>query len=120
MSKHHLSALELSLSKRGWQRIAEHPGDEYGISSRWEIQRSSNSPNLFIKFDGLGPEGDVCLPIEESYGCHLRGHASISLYFRGVNRSSRIWEQELTDYVKALDEAGERGYQSPDEDTRND
>jgi hypothetical protein len=120
MSKHHLQALENSLSRRGWCLIAVHPGDEYRISATWEIQRSSHSPKLFIDFDGFGPEGDVCLPIEECYGCHLRGRESIGLYFRRVNRSSRIWEQELTNFVEALDDNGGLGGQSAVNGTEHD
>src|SRR4051812_26716336 len=28
---------------------------------------------LLVDFDGLGPDGDACLPLAESYGCQVRG-----------------------------------------------
>lgn len=103
MSKPHLRALEEALARKGWRILAVHPGDDYQISATWEIQRSSNEPSLFIDFDGLGGEGDFCLPLEESYGCQVRGRKSASLYFRPVNRSRKLWEQELAEFVRSLD-----------------
>jgi hypothetical protein len=112
MSQHHLRALKNALSHRGWHIVAVHPGDEYRIAATWEIQQNPGSRNLFIEFDGLGPEGDVCLSLEECYGCHVRGQESIGLYFRRVRRSSRIWKQELMDFVEALDHTGKRASRS--------
>ena len=56
-----------------------------------------------IDFDGMGPDGDRCLALDESYGCQVRGRASISLYFRRVNRSRELWQRELAEFVQKLD-----------------
>lgn len=106
MSKPHLRELEEALARKGWRIVAVHPGDDYRIAATWEIQRSSSQPSLFIDFDGMGPEGDTCLPLEESYGCQVRVREKVSLYFRRVNKSRRLWEQELTAFVRALDDYG--------------
>ena len=106
MSKPHLRALEEALASKGWRVVAVHPGDGYHISATWEILRSSNQPSLLIDFEGMGPDGDCCLPLEESYGCRARGREAVGLYFRRVNRSQSLWEQELTDFVQSLDEEG--------------
>jgi hypothetical protein len=105
MSKPHLRALEEALARRGWRLVAAHPGDDYRISATWEIRCSGHS-SLFIDFDGMGPDGDYCLPLEASYGCKIRGREAVALYFRKVNRSRPLWEQELAAFVRALDDDG--------------
>jgi hypothetical protein len=102
MSQPHLRALEDALSRRGWRVVASHPGNDYEIAATWEIRRSSSEPSLFIDFDGMGPNGDICLPLETSYGCNIRG-STIGLYFRRVNKSRPLWEQELAEFVRTLD-----------------
>jgi hypothetical protein len=102
MSKPHLRALEEALARRGWRVAAVHPGDDYRISATWEIRRSGDRSSLFIDFDGMGLDGDRCLPLEESYGCAVRGRDSVSLYFRKINRSRQLWEKELADFVEVL------------------
>jgi hypothetical protein len=104
MSKPHLRALEDALARKGWRIVVVHPGDDYRISATWEIQRSSSQPSLLIDFHGMGPDGDYCLPLEESYGCQVRRRESVSLYFRRVNKSRELWEQELAAFVQALDD----------------
>jgi hypothetical protein len=104
MSKPHLRALEEALTRKGWRIIAVHPGDDYGISATWEVRRSSNQPSLFLDFNGMGPDGNYCLPLEESYGCQVRGRQAVGLYFRRVNRGQALWERELAAFVQALDE----------------
>jgi hypothetical protein len=106
MSKPHLRALETALARKGWRAIAVHPGNDYDIAATWEIQRSASESRLFIDFDGLRPDGDCCLLLEESYGCTLRGRSSVDLYFRRVNKSRELWQQEVAQFVRALDEAG--------------
>jgi len=103
MSKPHLQELEQALARRGWEVIAVHPGDGYSISATWEILRSSRQPSLFIEFDGMDADGDSRLLLEESYGCQVRGRKVARLYFRRVNRSRSLWEQELAAFVDALD-----------------
>jgi hypothetical protein len=109
MSKPHLRALEEALLRKGWRVIAVYPGDGYRISATWEVQRSSRQPNRFIDFDGL--DDMVCLPLEESYGCHVRGRPAKDeaawLYFRRPNRSRDLWEQDLAAFVLALDNVGD-------------
>src|SRR5262245_57496309 len=103
MSTAHLSALEGALSRRGWRVVAAHPGDDYSISATRELQRSGGEGTLLIDFDGMGPEGDKCLTLQESYACQVRGQRAHSLYFRRVNRSRTLWEQELAVFVRSLD-----------------
>jgi hypothetical protein len=98
-----LAALEAALAQRGWRVVAVHPGDDYRISATWEVRRSSREPSLLIDFDGMGAEGDCCLPLEESYGCLVRGRGAASLYFRRVKKSRSVWEQELAAFVRTLD-----------------
>lgn len=49
----------------------------------------------------------VCLPIEQSYGCHIRGQKSCGLYFgrRGEGRSQirQAWKDELKLFIQTLD-----------------
>ncbi len=108
MSKPHLRALEEALLRKGWRVIAVHAGDDYRISATWEIERSSRQPSQFIDFDGM--DDMVCLPLEESYGCHIRGRAATDraawLYFRRPNKSRELWEQDLAAFVLALDSEG--------------
>jgi hypothetical protein len=108
VSKPHLLALEEALLRKGWRVVAVHPGDDYRISATWEIQRSSRGPSLFIDFDGL--DDLACLPLEESYGCHVRGRPAkdetARLYFRRPNKSRTLWEQDLAAFVLALDNEG--------------
>jgi hypothetical protein len=115
MSTPHLNALENALARRGWQAVAVHPGDDYRISATWELIRGDAS--LLIDFDGMGPEGDYCLQLAESYGCHLRGHPLQGLYFRRVNRSRELWEKELAEFVQSLDDmAAGKPDNEPDRD----
>lgn len=105
MSQPHLRALEEALARRGWRVVAVHPGDDYQISATWEIQRSGQ-PSLLLDFDGMDAAGDRCLPIEQSHGCQVRGRSALDLYFRRVNKSRSLWEQELAAFVLALDNTG--------------
>lgn len=104
MSKSHLCALETALARKGWRVVAVYPGNDYDIASTWEIRRNASAPSLFIDFDGLMLDGDGCLPLEKSYGCMLRNRSSIGLYFRRVNKSREHWEQDLTQFMRALDD----------------
>lgn len=82
--------------------VAVHPGDDYRISASWELHRGGGD-RLFLDFDGLSPDGDVCLPLTESYGCHARGRSRVGLYFGRVSRSREHWERELAEFVRSLD-----------------
>jgi hypothetical protein len=109
LSVSHLDSLEQSLAQRGWRVVAIHTGDGVRISASWEIQRSTKQPTLIIDFDGLEPDGGNCLPLEESYGCRLRGHAGFSLYFRRKMTSRReFWNADLESFLDALDEVAIR------------
>jgi hypothetical protein len=102
MSAPHLRALEEALGRRGWRVAAVHAGDGYRVAATWEVRRGGS--RLLIDFDGLSPDGDTCLPLAEGYGCRVRGRPSSSLYFRRVRRSRVIWERELAEFVRSLDE----------------
>ncbi len=105
MSREHWQGLEAALGRRGWRIVAVHAGDGYAISASWEIQRSSRRPSLFIDFDGL--DDMTCLPLEQSYACHVRGSSprdgASSLYFRPPNKSRALWEKDLAAFVANLD-----------------
>lgn len=107
MSQPHLQALERALIRKGWRIVAVLPGNDYNVSATWQIQRGTSDPTLFIDFDGL--DDMECLPLEESYGCQVRGRPagdeSAGLYFRRPNRSRPLWEQDLAAFVLALDKA---------------
>ncbi len=109
MSKPHLRALEEALARRGWRVVAVHPGDGYCIAATWEVRRSTSHPSVLIDFNGfngMGPDSDICLRLEESYGCQVRGREAVGLYFGRINRSRAHWEQELAAFVQALDDEG--------------
>jgi hypothetical protein len=106
MSRPHLRALEAALARKGWRVVAIHPGNDYDITVTWEVRRSASEPSLFIDFYGLRLDGDGCLPLEESYACTLRGRSSVDLYFRRVNKSRELWQQDVAQFVRALDDAG--------------
>lgn len=61
--------------------------------------------STFIAFEGL--DDLVTLPLEQSYGCYVRGRESVSLYFgrRGENDSKRkrIWQNDLMRFVNGLE-----------------
>jgi hypothetical protein len=102
----HLRDLGAALGRRGWRVVAVHPGDGYRVSATWELQRGGRDGSLLIDFDGLRPDGDVCLPLEKSYGCRVQGQPTVSLYFRRPRRSRELWQQELAEFVRSLDNAG--------------
>jgi len=104
MSEWHLDQLRNALERRGWRIIAEHPGNDYEISASWELARSKNQTTIFIDFEGL--DDMITLPIEKSYGCHLRGYGSSSLYFRkrgeGDSKKRQLWQEELNEFIESL------------------
>jgi hypothetical protein len=122
MSKPHLRALEEALLRKGWRILAVHPGDDYRISATWEIQRNNCEPSLFIDFDGL--DDMACLPLEESYGCHIRGRSAKDetawLYFRRPNKSRELWEKDVAAFVLTLENEGDREIESAADRPRND
>lgn len=107
MAQWHLDELKNNIERRGWRVLSQQDGDEYRISATWVIQRRTQSEPLFIDFDGL--DDLKTLPIEQSYGCEVREHPSISLYFsrKGHKTSSRSrranWRQGVSDFVAQLD-----------------
>ena len=108
MSKFHLQSLEETLGRRGWRIVAVCPGNDYDVSASWEILRSTNRPSQFIDFYGL--EDLACLPLDESYGCRIRGRSAkdeaASLYFRKPIKSRDLWEKDLEAFVLALENVG--------------
>jgi hypothetical protein len=105
VSESHLRALENALARKGWRVVARMHGHGYRISASWGIQRSTQQPDLLLDFDGMDESGDFCLPVEESYGCQVRGHPAAFLHFRRPQRSRRLWEQELAAFIRELEYA---------------
>ncbi len=105
MAQWHLDELKNHIERRGWRILAQQDGDEYRISATWVIQRSTQFEPLFVDFNGL--DDLKTLPIEQSYGCEVREHSSVSLYFskKGHKTSSHHanWRQEVSDFVAQLD-----------------
>jgi hypothetical protein len=106
MAQWHLNELRDSLERRGWRVIAEEAGDEYSISGTWVIQRSAQAEPLLIDFEGL--DDMATLPLEQSYGCCVRGHSLEGLYFgkRGHQTSSQRgkWNKEVSRFVTHIDQ----------------
>ena len=101
----HLQEIRDALESRGWRFVAEHPGDDYRVSATWEIERSTKNPTLFLDFQGLDDLNT--LPLEQSYGCRVRGSGAPGLYFgrKGVGGSGRRqkWQQDLQQFLVELD-----------------
>lgn len=106
LSVPHLQALEDALARRGWRKVAIHPGDDYRISGTWEMHRSGSDEPILIDFAGMARDGMSCLPLQESFACEVRGRTSVSLYFRRVNRSRELWQRELAKFVQKLETKG--------------
>ena len=104
MAEWHLNELRAALERRAW-RIAEHPGDRYGISATWEIARSGQSSNLFLDFNGL--DDLQTLPLDQAYACTVRDNR-VELYFsrRGETGSPQRskWKDDLKKFLAALDQ----------------
>ena len=96
MADWHLDDLRKALANGGWKLLAIHDGDGRAISGSWEIQRSTRKAPAMIDFDGL--DDLSCLPMNESYACHVRGGGP-SLYF---SKPGPKWREELTAFVHAL------------------
>ena len=108
MAVWHLQELRNAFEQKGWRVIAEHPGDDYRVSATWEIQRSTEEPSIFIDFEGL--DDLVTLPLEQSYGCQIRGKdSSRGLYFgrKGEGNSARQenWRQALREFISELEKS---------------
>jgi hypothetical protein len=95
MSECNIEELNKSLEKNNWKIIEDIPGNDYGISLSWKIQRSNQEEPTIIDFEGF--DDLITLPIEKSYGCNIRGK-NIMLYFRKL-RSKSIWNQELENFI---------------------
>ena len=105
MAEWHLRQLESRLLERGWRVTNVRAGDGYGISASWEIERGAGERHV-LDFEGLAESG-VALPLEEAYGCHVRG-ATAGAYFgkRPSDRRPRgSWDDELRALVTSLEEA---------------
>ena len=92
----HLQAIRVALAARGWV-IIERAGDGYRVAATWELRRPRDQRVLCIDFDGL--DDMRTLPIEESYGCRVRG-TSPGLYFR---RAPNSWKSELAAFVLSVE-----------------
>ncbi|HET9789244.1 MAG TPA: hypothetical protein VFP47_19065 [Pyrinomonadaceae bacterium] len=101
----HLQEIRDALESRGWRLVAERPGDEYRVSATWEIERSTKKPSVLIDFAGL--DDLIALPLEQSYGCSVRGSDSLGLYFgrKGERGSKRrqSWQRNLQQFLDKLD-----------------
>ena len=102
MSQAHLAELRSALAARGWKVTQERIRGDENVqgSGTWKICR--NSASLLIDFAGFGPLGEE-IPLDESYACDVRNHAECSLYFRKVNRSRQLWEQDLSNFLECID-----------------
>ena len=105
MAEWHLREIRNALEAKGWRIVAEHPGDERRVFATWEIERSTKKPSVFIDFEGL--DDLITLPLEQSYGCNIRGHGSSGLYFsrKGEDGSRRRenWRNDLQQFLIELE-----------------
>ncbi len=105
MAVWHLKELREALDRRGWRFLGELEGDDYAISATWEFVRDPDDGSIFIDFNGL--DDLKTLPIDQSYGCNVRGKEHMGLYFgkKGTTDStSRVkWKAELHEFVTKLD-----------------
>jgi hypothetical protein len=103
MAQWHLDELRAELARRGWRVRAELPGNDYNVSATWELRRHGDAKTLLVDFDGL--DDMRTLPLDQSYGCSVRG-GGLELYFRrrGSNDppARERWRDELAAFVKAL------------------
>jgi hypothetical protein len=108
MAQWHLDELKRSLERFGWRIVAELPGDGVRVSGSWQLQRGGDPSALTIDFDGLDKSGLSCLPMQESYGCQIRG-TKHGLYFgrRGTPRSTvrARWRKELESFTRSAGDA---------------
>ena len=104
MADWHLKEVKLEFEKNGWRIVAEHPGDGYRVSASWEIARGQDEVGIFIDFDGL--DDMKTLPIDQSYGCSIRGWRASGLYFgrKGEGKSVKRerWQKDLKQFVSQL------------------
>ena len=98
MSQHHLNDLHHALTQKGWTIAETLPGDDYRVSAVWVIAGGGSS--TLLAFDG---NDDLeCLPIEQSYACHVAGDETHSVYF-----GKKSWKTELASFVGGLDLIGQ-------------
>lgn len=104
MAEWHLNELRNAIERSGWRFVAEHPSEDLYVSASWEFKRSDKEPVLWIDFGGI--DDLQTLPIEESYGCHIRNRGTPGLYFRrrgsGDTTKREIWLTELKAFVASL------------------
>ena len=97
MSTAHLDLLRKSLEKNNWVICEELPGNEYSISASWVISRPNGNSKLKLNFEGL--DDLECLPIEQSYGCHVESSGNAGLYFSKISTS---FPSELSTFIDNL------------------
>lgn len=101
MGDQHLKQLRNLLERCHWRIVAESPGDGYWYSGVWEIERPDGSNSLSLVFNGF--DDMQTLPMERSYGCEIKEHPEIGLYFSKINRSWKTNLSEFADKLKTLD-----------------
>ena len=104
MAQWHLDELRMALERRGWRLASEASGDDHKISGTWALERSGQTDQLIIDFEGLDER--KVLPMAESYACSVRG-TSTSLYFGRRGETSfgarERWSRELATFVAGVD-----------------
>jgi len=95
MAVWHLDQIESKLQQKGWSIKSRELGNDYDISSTWIIKRSVVQ---HIDFEGL--DDMQTLPIEKSYGCHIRDK-NIDLYF---HKKGPAWDNALNKFVDLLNQ----------------
>src|SRR5690349_4216608 len=101
----HFDDLRNALEAKGWRIVAEH-GAEAATPGSWEIQRSTLQTPLFIDFEsGWGPDGLTLITLPQSYGCHVRDHRELSLYFSKQHKwhDRKKWKEDLCEFMTSLD-----------------
>lgn len=98
----HLHELEHALTQRGWITRDLHEPLEargFGHSATWEVNRGDR--RLLLDFDGGDGDGLTTHPIERAYGCHVREHKDVTLYF--YEQASPRWSEALASFLASFD-----------------
>ena len=96
MSIEHINRIRAALENNKWSLLEEKEGDDYSISAIWDIARPNSDYSMSIVFEGL--DDKEVLPIEKSYGCHIKNNKEISLYFGSLKQ----FPKNLSGFINAL------------------
>ena len=95
----HLDDLYRTLTTRNL-RIDESAGNGLDISAVWTLRHPAAPAAVRLIFEGMGELS--ALPIEQSYGFHVKNAPHLSLYFSKNNPMQ--WRHDLAAFADALEQ----------------